>query len=61
MVKKVEMIPAENKLLDKKQHLLEYETTAEPMAAAFFITYLLYTVGRHSPMGCKKNLSFSIP
>ncbi len=35
MVKKLEIIPAENNLLDKRQHLLEYETTAEPMTAAF--------------------------
>ncbi len=53
------MIPAENNLLDKRQHLLEYETTVELMAAAFFVTYLLCTVGRHSPMGCtRKKLIF---
>ncbi len=64
MVKKVEMIPAENKLLVKKATYFRVRKNswAEPMTEAFFVTYLLCTVGRRvAPRDVReKNLSFSI-
>jgi hypothetical protein len=64
MVKKVEMIPAENKLLVKKATSFRVRKNSRTDGNSIFVTYLLCTVGRHiAPRDVreKKLIFFSIP
>jgi hypothetical protein len=62
MVKKVEMIPAENKLLVKRATSFRVRNNSRTDGSSIFVTYLLCTVGRRiAPRDVKekKNVFFS--